>query len=319
MSHTQTPLLSIVIPTYNRRAMLEEAIASFHGKLNCSYEVVIVDDGSTDNTWEYLQTLPSPPFKVIRQENSGSNAARNRGLKDAGGKYVRLLDSDDLTIPEQLDKQVVFLEENPSVFLCYSDWVYQTADEQRIMEPIDGTRIDEFIRFYAKIGHGCFTARTDLCKKVGYDLSVKRYQELDFFYGLLLHGQGKPQYLPGISSIYRIHGADQIQDSGNIKAWLEQLKILRKVETKLAESDMLTAERRERLAITYRALAESIYDFYPEMYNEILEGYVLGVCPDFYESRPYRKIAAHMLGYRREFRLVRFLKRITKPIQQSKS
>jgi len=94
----QRPKFSIVIPTYNRRCLLQRALASVRNQTFRDYEVIVVDDGSSDGTWEYLCSL-DPSVKALRQENRGPGPARNLGARHARGTYLAFLDSDDLWFP----------------------------------------------------------------------------------------------------------------------------------------------------------------------------------------------------------------------------
>jgi glycosyltransferase involved in cell wall biosynthesis len=92
------PFFSIVIPTYNRARLLEETLASVFAQEETDYEVLVVDDGSTDDTLETLARY-GERVRVLRQRNAGPGAARNLGIQEARGEYVAFLDSDDLWFP----------------------------------------------------------------------------------------------------------------------------------------------------------------------------------------------------------------------------
>lgn len=116
------PLVSIILPTYNRARFLPDAIESIRSQQFTDRELVIVDDGSTDNSPELIEQLTAniqQPVHCIRQENQGAYAARNTGLDHATGKYVAFFDSDDLWLPHHLHDCVMALEANQDV-----DWVY---------------------------------------------------------------------------------------------------------------------------------------------------------------------------------------------------
>jgi glycosyltransferase involved in cell wall biosynthesis len=91
-------LFSVVIPTYNRLPLIKAALASVFAQTFTDFEIIVVDDGSTDGTADYVQGL-NAAINVIRQENRGPGAARNRGVREAQGEYVAFLDSDDLWFP----------------------------------------------------------------------------------------------------------------------------------------------------------------------------------------------------------------------------
>jgi len=110
------PRVSVVIPTWNRRRHLEEAIASVLAQTYTDYEIVVVDDGSTDDTRAWLEG-PGTDRRVVtlRQENRGSSSARNAGIRAARGELIAFLDSDDLWLPRKLESQVALFDRNPAV------------------------------------------------------------------------------------------------------------------------------------------------------------------------------------------------------------
>src|SRR5207247_273540 len=101
-STCSVPLFSVIIPTYDRRELLRQTLASLWAQTLTDYEVIVVDDGSTDGTWEELQALGSR-VRALRQQNAGPGAARNLGAKHARGDYLAFLDSDDVWFPWTLD------------------------------------------------------------------------------------------------------------------------------------------------------------------------------------------------------------------------
>jgi len=109
------PILSIITPTYNRRHLLPRVLASVMQQTLANFEWIIVDDGSTDGTREYLDALEDPRIIRIYQHNQGCNAARHRGEQDMRGQYVVFLDSDDeLAGPETLHRMVERIASTPS-------------------------------------------------------------------------------------------------------------------------------------------------------------------------------------------------------------
>jgi len=105
------PLVSVIIPTYNRGWIVKEAIDSVLGQDFSDYELIVVDDGSNDNTREILGAY-GKAITVLQQSNRGVSAARNRGIAEAAGRLIAFLDSDDLWLPRKLTTQVKFFEEN---------------------------------------------------------------------------------------------------------------------------------------------------------------------------------------------------------------
>lgn len=112
--------VSVVIPTYNREAFLPDAIDSVLSQTLRPYEIIVVDDGSTDATSKVLEKY-SNEITIIRQENSGVSVARNAGIKIASGSLVAFLDSDDIWLPKKLARELECFESDPALALVHSD------------------------------------------------------------------------------------------------------------------------------------------------------------------------------------------------------
>ncbi len=123
------PFISVVVPTYNLARYTAEALQSARDQTFADFEVVVVDDGSTDNTVEVVETfLADPRFALIRQENRGTAAARNTAISRARGEWVAFLDCDDLWLPEKLEKQAQVIEAHPGAALIFTNGVEFTQD-----------------------------------------------------------------------------------------------------------------------------------------------------------------------------------------------
>jgi glycosyltransferase involved in cell wall biosynthesis len=151
------PGVSIILPTYNRASFLPQALESILGQRYQDWELIIVDDGSTDETREVvselIRGLPQP-IQHVHQENRGAYAARNAGLDLARGEHVAFFDSDDLWLPHHLESCVAGLEANPTV-----DWIYgacQVVDYEsgRVLAPNSfylGDRPRTFLRLRSRV------------------------------------------------------------------------------------------------------------------------------------------------------------------------
>lgn len=107
---SQDPLVSVVIPTYNRVGLLARTIGNMFQQTYANFEVIVVDDGSTDGTQAMLNRDYSGRVRVVAQPNSGPAVARNHGARVARGEIIAFQDSDDLWHPEKLKRQVALLE-----------------------------------------------------------------------------------------------------------------------------------------------------------------------------------------------------------------
>jgi glycosyltransferase involved in cell wall biosynthesis len=114
------PTVSIIIPTYNRSALLKQALASCLEQTYQDFEIIVVDDGSTDDTKQTVESLNSKKIRYIYQENCGRSKARNKAISLAQGKYITFLDSDDEYMPNKLEVGVSALNQNPQYGAIYS-------------------------------------------------------------------------------------------------------------------------------------------------------------------------------------------------------
>ena len=143
------PRISVIIPTYNSAVFLPEAVESVLSQTFLPQEVIVVDDGSTDNTEDVLE-----PFRrrihYIRQENQGPAVARNRGIAEAKGDLIAFLDADDVWVPEKTEIQVKVLRENPRIGLVHSYFDRLDMAEQRIMprHEMKGFSGDCYLQFF---------------------------------------------------------------------------------------------------------------------------------------------------------------------------
>ncbi|MCJ7664359.1 MAG: glycosyltransferase [Desulfobacterales bacterium] len=117
------PKVSVIIPTHNRKAFVLEAVASVLAQTYGDYELIVVDDGSSDGTDEALKRYEAH-LQYLYQENQGVSVARNCGLERARGEFIAFLDSDDLWLPKKLDMQLAFMDQHPEAQICYTDEIW---------------------------------------------------------------------------------------------------------------------------------------------------------------------------------------------------
>jgi GT2 family glycosyltransferase len=141
-------LFSVVIPTFNRIALLRETLASVFAQRVRNFEIIVVDDGSTDGTTTYLESV-ARRVKVLRQPNQGPGSARNFGASHAEGKYLTFLDSDDLWFPWTLEvyRDVIDEHDQPSFVVGRP---YQFSHQHELDKAICGTaRTERFVDYLA--------------------------------------------------------------------------------------------------------------------------------------------------------------------------
>lgn len=122
------PIISVIIPAYNAEKTIIETIKSVEQQTFSDFEIIVIDDGSEDQTLELLNKVESARLKVYSYNNSGPSVARNRGIAHASGEYIAFLDTDDLWTPDKLEAQLWALQQHPEAGVAYS-WT-SFIDEQ---------------------------------------------------------------------------------------------------------------------------------------------------------------------------------------------
>ena len=123
MSRVSCTMISVIVPTYNRAQQLPRALDSILCQSCSPKEIIVVDDGSTDET-SALMTSEYPEIVFIQQQNTGVSSARNVGIKRASGDWIAFLDSDDEWLPEKLEIQMKALYENPEIKICHTNEIW---------------------------------------------------------------------------------------------------------------------------------------------------------------------------------------------------
>ncbi|MFC1839288.1 glycosyltransferase family 2 protein [Thermodesulfobacteriota bacterium] len=116
--------VSVIISTYNRAERVCRAIRSVLDQTFSDYEIIVIDDGSTDDTRMRLEEFGESIKLILHDETRGVSASRNSGIKQANGNYIALLDSDDYWLPEKLETQIRFFRENPNALICQTNEIW---------------------------------------------------------------------------------------------------------------------------------------------------------------------------------------------------
>jgi len=163
--------ISVVIPTFNRSDVLRRALDSVFAQTTPAEEVIVVDDGSTDDTSDWV-VRDFPDCNYIRQENRGVSAARNRGIRAARGEWIALLDSDDEWLPKKLERQRTALANEPEYVLCHTDEIWVR----------NGRRVNQWKR-HRKSGGWIFQRCLPLCAISPSSALIKRslFDEVGLF------------------------------------------------------------------------------------------------------------------------------------------
>jgi glycosyltransferase involved in cell wall biosynthesis len=229
--------VSIILPTYNRAGFLEEALASIQAQRLADWELIVVDDGSTDDSPAVIRDLVarwrstgmSQPVRFVTQANQGAYAARNAGIELATGEYLAFFDSDDLWLPHHLADCVQALETNPEVDLVFAPCQVVDLATGRTLEPnsfYPGGRAREFLRLRTRragtlqliddpglkrcaITHGlAIGPQNSVCRRgLHANLSFPpfRYIEDQILVIAAVHRGCRVAYLDRIHVVYRVH------------------------------------------------------------------------------------------------------------------
>lgn len=181
-------LVSIIIPTFNRRDLLLEAIQSVINQSYTNIEVIVIDDGSTDESSSYVRKFDDKRIRLVSIRKSGRSHARNVGLELARGDYITFLDSDDLYLRDKIEKQVKYLKSNPEFEVVYSSAsCFLDEDKNRIVMEYTASQsgnIYEQIALYLPMPICLPTVMMArrIFQSVGYfDTNLDRFEDTDYW------------------------------------------------------------------------------------------------------------------------------------------
>jgi len=214
-------LVSVIIPTYNRAKRLPRSIESCLTQTHQDVEVVVIDDGSTDETPEILRELTekwgSERLRYIRQDNHGACVARNVGLDSARGEFIQFLDSDDVIHPVKFEKQIKALRESQyPVAVCDFQYI-KDKDSEIIEKRVNAGNLWEIVANFKSIFISTSLFRAESIEKtLRWNAKIKRRQDVDFMLRYFIGIRGWV-YTPGYWSFYIQHEDMQISDIYKLK------------------------------------------------------------------------------------------------------
>lgn len=224
------PLISVVIPTYNQADYLEKSIQSVLNQTYDSFETLIVNDGSTDETSRALEKYRSiPSLRIINQDNKGLSAARNAGIKEATGKYIALLDSDDLMVSDRLISQIQAFRTNLTIDVVYTA-VHLIDHKDNMLSlmrrediPAENFLAEEFFRNQIPTP-STIMAKSEVFQKHLFDESLRAGEDLEWI--LRTAHDFTFHYLDLPLTKYRRHQSNLSED----------LSMMREIELKILRS-----------------------------------------------------------------------------------
>ena len=224
-----TPVdISVIIPVYNAMPLLERTLDSIFGQhTNYSFEVVLVDDGSTDNSVDYIKSRGEENIVLLRQANAGPSAARNLGVDNANGRYCAYLDADDYWMDGFIEKTVSFLDKNKNCVAVSVSQQHLTVSGEGISPSCINEYdhpfvIDDFWSFWSQYMHVCtgsVTIRTDILRQLGGQRTDLRVTE-DLEFWALISTYGKWGFIPEV--LFVSDGTSLVFDKDS---WIKKMSV----------------------------------------------------------------------------------------------
>lgn len=200
------PSVSILMPVYNAEPYLSEAIQSMLNQTYADFELIILDDCSTDRSAEVVQTFSDTRIIYHRNEvNSGLANNLNTGLKLAKGKYIARMDGDDISLPHRLQTQVDFLESHPDIDLCSCAMQMFGADNQLWIRDRDPEQVKITMMFYSAVLHASSVFRRDVFEKNNLYYKQETFPAEDYDLWARAAFFCRMVNLPDVMYLYRMH------------------------------------------------------------------------------------------------------------------
>ena len=214
MINPKSPKVTVFIPVYNREKYVGEAIESILAQTYSDFEILLVDDGSTDHSVNTIRSFSDPRIRLVCNEgNLGIPKTRNKGVELARGQYMAMLDSDDRAYPERLEKQVAFLDTHPE-YAQVGSWCRMMDAQGRILnrikrQPVLADDIHAQLLFRCAMSNRSIMARTAILQEYRYRNDYPRCQDYELHVRLakdyklgnlpecLVYGRVHPQQITG--------------------------------------------------------------------------------------------------------------------------
>jgi glycosyltransferase involved in cell wall biosynthesis len=282
MADQMLPLVSVVIPSYNAAAQIEATLLSVINQTWPNIEIIVVDDGSSDNTVAIAGMVNPEKITVISQPNSGACRARNNGFQRSNGKYIQFLDADDLLSRDKIAEQVKALEEYPEhIAVCTTVHFRNGDDPESVPLPDEShflystSDIPEFLaRLWGADGltwmvqTSAWLTPASMIKKAGlWDESILLDQDGEFFARVMLAGKGI-RMCRGVNYyrtyVYGSNIASRAHKPKNLQSKLRALNLKCSYVLKHADNTRI----RRAMASQYMQVAVEAYPPFPEIFRE---------------------------------------------------
>ena len=199
-----SPTISVIMPVYNCASFIEEAVNSILNQTFTDFELIIIDDASTDGTTDILKKVIDPRIKfVFKEVNQGVSSAANDGFRLAKGKYIARMDGDDISVKERFEKQVAVLENNPEIFICGGLFQYLGGTNSIILHKETHHEIITELLISCSICMGASMFRRKELAHYFYDENKKSGEDYDFW--TKVAWLGEMYNIQEVLLLYRVH------------------------------------------------------------------------------------------------------------------
>ncbi|MFW9989368.1 MAG: glycosyltransferase family 2 protein [Candidatus Odinarchaeota archaeon] len=248
----ENPLVSVIIPTYNRATLVREAIHSVVNQSYKNFEILVVDDGSSDNTKGIVQDIAKKDLRIkyIWQKHSGTPAVtRNRGIKASIGDLIAFLDSDDIWFSKKLEKQIKAFQRNPKMLVIASNSVYFSKEKKIIPTILFLNEVKLSFRNILRMNPLSISdvlVKREIFDSIGYfNESIVKMVDYEFWLRLLSQKDSSILIIKDILSKIRLH---DVQLTTN-RSFLEKYKLWKDFFKNYINYDQTYIEQMLRLRI----------------------------------------------------------------------
>ena len=262
LSNVNNPKVTVIIPCYNREDYIRETVDSVLNQTYSNIELICVDDGCTDGTREILDNYADTIIVLEHagRVNKGQSAAINLGMENAAGKYIAILDSDDLFAPEKIEKQVKYLEEHSDIGLVYVNGYGVDGNGERLYSFYDHSHIEKSDPERVLMDCYFLIPNNSLVRKTAFELAGKFDEKLrsaqDHDMAIRLAEVTKLAYLNEYLFYYRRH-KDSISSKKADLRWKNGLIILKKASKRYPYS---FRARRKRFAVLHFRIGQCLLE-----------------------------------------------------------
>lgn len=303
------PLISVIIPTYNCGRYIKRAVDSIMQQTFNNFEIIIVDDGSDDNTKEMLadSLVKNNKIKYIFQINQGHAIARNRGVKEARGEFIAFLDADDYWDPRKLEKQLEVFNKNPAIDLVHSNvYVFNEGEENKPRLP--GISIDynkftqdklykKLLFFQIDVRIQTIMLRKSIFEKIGdFDENLTRLGCEDREFNLRVFKECKTYFINDYLAYYMLRKDSESKNTKKMRAGRVYL-----IEKSIKDHKNKNDLRNRILSSLYLRLSRNY--FAEKMYFNAIKIFFLSF---FYDILNY-KIYCFILRFLIPFKFIRLM------------